>query len=40
MLNLQHRKIQSLQSSSCQVGHCVWVWTKSIKGSRSCPHKI
>ena len=29
---MQHRKIQSLRASSGHVGHCVWVWTKSIKG--------
>ena len=40
-LNLQHPKIPSLWSSSCHVGHCVWVWTKSInRCRRSCTHKI
>ena len=29
---LQHRKIPSLQSFPCHVGHCVWVQTKFING--------
>jgi len=30
---------KSLWSSPCHVGHCVWVWTKYIKGCRRSCHR-